>query len=84
NPKQRRAAEAQRRNRTKALESEIAALEQAVKEGKAALENPENGSDYALLAALGTQLEDDTAKLDTLTEEWLLLTDESMADPSAP
>lgn len=71
NPKERRAAEAQRRNRLRALETEIEALETAIAEAHAALEDPQNGSDYELLAALGTQLEADTARLDKLSEEWL-------------
>lgn len=71
NPKERRAAEAQKRSRIKALETEIAALETAIAEAKAAMEAPENTSDYELLAALGTQLEADTARLDVVSEEWL-------------
>ncbi len=76
NPKERRAAEAQRRSRMKALEEEIARLETAIAAARAAMADPQNGSDYELLATLGTQLEADTVRLDEVSEEWLAFTEE--------
>ncbi len=73
NPKERRAAEAQRRNRLRLLEAEIERLEEAVQTAKTALEAPGNSSDYETLAALAHQLEADTATLDKAGEEWLLM-----------
>ncbi len=70
--KERRAQDAQRRNEVRALEAEMEELEAAIERAKAAMEAPENSSDYELLATLGTQLEADTARLDEVSEAWLL------------
>ncbi len=70
--KERRANDAQKRNRIRALEREIEQLEEAMKEAKAAMEAPENSSDYELLSELGKQLEADAMRLDEVSETWLL------------
>ncbi len=71
-PKERRAAEAEKRNQMRALEREIETLEQAIEQAKAAMQAPENSSDYEKLASLSTQLEADMARLDEASEIWLL------------
>ncbi len=72
--KEQRAQDAQRRTGIATLEKEIEALETRILVNTDALQDPQNASDYELLADLAEQLKADNTALDAAMEDWLELT----------
>ncbi len=69
--KEERAQQAQKRQRISELEKLIAALENEIDEATAALENPENAADFALLTKYSEMLDDSNIALEEAMEEWM-------------
>lgn len=74
--KAQRAQDAQRRNRVSALEKQMEQLEADIEAHNNALADPANASDYDKLTELSEALKEDSATLEHVMEEWLLLTEE--------
>ncbi|NLW78814.1 MAG: ABC-F family ATP-binding cassette domain-containing protein [Ruminococcaceae bacterium] len=73
--KEQRAKDAQRRTLLATLEKQLAELEAQIAADNAALADPQNASDYELLATLSEALKANAARLDAVMEEWLLATE---------
>ena len=73
--KQIEAEERRIRRKKEALEAQMADLEAEIEELENKMCDPNNSSDYGLLAELGTKIEEAKAKHDEAMEEWMLLED---------
>ena len=73
--KQIEAEERRIRRKKEALEAQMADLEAEIEELETKMCDPDNSSDYGLLAELGTKIEEAKAKHDEAMEEWMLLED---------
>lgn len=73
--KQIEAEERRIRRKKEALEAQMADLEAEIEELENKMCDPNNSSDYSLLAELGTKIEEAKAKHDDAMEEWMLLED---------
>lgn len=73
--KQIEAEERRIRRKKEALEAQMADLEAEIEELENKMCDPNNSSDYGLLAELGTKIEEAKAKHDDAMEEWMLLED---------
>ena len=68
---------ARKEKRVAALEKEIALTEKTIADANAELADPSVYSDYERVLKLQKFIDDNTAKLDLLTEEWLTLAEET-------
>ncbi|MBR5517143.1 MAG: ABC-F family ATP-binding cassette domain-containing protein, partial [Firmicutes bacterium] len=73
--KQIEAEERRIRRRKEALENQMIELEEEIAELEAKMCDPENSSNYGLLADLGNKIEESKAKHDEVMEEWMMLED---------
>ena len=73
--KQIEAEERRIRRKKEALEAQMADLEAEIEELENKMCDPNNSSDYGLLAELVTKIEEAKAKHDEAMEEWMLLED---------
>ena len=73
--KQIEAEERRIRRRKEALENQMIELEEEISVLEAKMCDPENSSNYGLLAELGTKIEEAKSKHDEVMEEWMMLED---------
>ena len=73
--KQIEAEERRIRRRKEALENQMIELEDEIADLEKQMCDPDNSSNYGLLADLGTKIEEAKAKHDEVMEEWMMLED---------